>query len=249
MEDEILNELQDIKAKLEEKKTPWAKFVSFTEKILIPGALVALAIVTHLTSKQLTEAQIELTKLQQDFEQQRDQQLIKNEQSQLDLMYLNLFYEELSKSEDKENTLKLLELLNQDLQVKLAEWIKSNETYNKKTRDKAKSIITKIEKLENYKIGIYFLQSDKKAQENGKTIKANLEKNNIGNSIQLYPKDLEFFKKVNPPTSNEIRYELNFEESASLQLQKSLNELFPNLNFERKTVRNRTTNFISIFIK
>ena len=250
MENEILTKIQEIKEKFDKRKTPWAKFISLIEKILIPSALVTLAIVTHNTSTKLTESQLELTRIQQVFDRERDGQIIKNDQQELDLLYLNLFYKELTKkNNDTENTLKLLALMNNDLQLKLAEWIKTNDNYDVETQNKAKDIINRIGPLGSFKIGVYYLIVDKNAESKAQKVASKLRLNSIGNSIQIYPKNSEFFKKVNPPTTNEIRYEPNYENSASLQLIKSLDELFPDYEFKRKTVGNRTTNFISIFVK
>ncbi len=257
MEDEILKKLEALEDSLKKRNSLREWVALIFEKILIPVTLVIVTFMTYFTNTRLSEQQVELhdkqlqmTNKQIEFEQKYNNQLLVNSDRELDIMYLNLFYEELSKpGSDKENTLDLLGLLNDDLRVTLADWVKKSDQYDDKTRQKAASIISELDDLSKFTISIYYNPTLAGHELKAKTIYKSLVSKNVDFSIRLSPQKQSFFDKYPKALSNEVRFERAFETKASNELIGLLQSTSPNLNFVAKPVSNRTINFMSIFLK
>ena len=114
----------------------------------------------------------------------------------------------------------------------------------------AESDRTSVERptLNHYKIGIYFQEDREDHRKTAVKLKEDLNKRGAKSTIQLYVRDDSFFQKVGFPKGFEIRYEKAWEDEAAEQLIDLLSEIYPDKKFSKHEVRNRTANFISIFI-
>jgi hypothetical protein len=107
--------------------------------------------------------------------------------------------------------------------------------------------ISDFGQLNTFKIGIYFKVS--------KTNQANQIKNYLINKgfkgeCELYPKDKAFFKYFNYTDEDDfqIRYEPDTELAVATKLNEILDKNELKVNFNLKTIKNRSYGFLSIFI-
>jgi hypothetical protein len=152
---EVLKELKDLKDSIEKKEKK-----SFFEKmvipLLVPLVLGVIAYIADRKGTEIAEAQLELTRLQ-------EERLSVESENNLQLKYLDLFYNDIT-SNDPEKHLKaasLLGIMNEELRLKLTNWVLSNKQFSQDVRDKAEESGTQKPSEGYLLIANYFCNSKK----------------------------------------------------------------------------------------
>lgn len=170
---------------------------------------------------------------------------------------LNIQYKDELEAQKQE-----LKTQNKKIQVqkdsikKLAEGLESLAEERKKYLDylyKQESFQTQIEnvvdlhwpQLNQYKIGCYYYKDDGVKAE---SILAFLQQKGFNGTYELYPRNEEFFQKVQQAKGYEIRYEPSTENDDAFELKAILDTWNKEVKFDLRPVKNSTPNFISIFI-
>jgi hypothetical protein len=113
------------------------KFFTIAEKLIVPAFLGLLAFYTASSGNKISEQQTQLI----EFQNARDAE---DSKRQMELKYLELFYQDISSSDPEKQTkaIGLLSLMNPDLGQQLSNWVKEYVTLVPQTR-------ARIEKLDN----------------------------------------------------------------------------------------------------
>jgi len=113
------------------------KFFTIAEKLVVPAFLGLLAFYTASSGNKISEQQTQLI----EFQNARDAE---DSKRQMELKYLELFYQDISSSDPEKQTkaIGLLSLMNPDLGQQLSNWVKEYVTLQPQTR-------ARIEKLDN----------------------------------------------------------------------------------------------------
>jgi len=113
------------------------KFFTIAEKLIVPAFLGLLAFYTASSGNRISQQQTQLI----EFQNARDAE---DSKRQMELKYLELFYQDISSSDPEKQTkaIGLLSLMNPDLGQQLSNWVKEYVTLMPQTR-------ARIEKLDN----------------------------------------------------------------------------------------------------
>jgi hypothetical protein len=113
----------------------------------------------------------------------------------------------------------------------------------------AKAEVIQATALGGFKIGIYYLAGNKNGQMRAEALQQKLIAAKCPADLQLYPKPRTFFEEVQLPLADEIRYEPDYEDAQAQALLVLLKHIDPRTEYVLRSVRNRTPQFISIFMK
>ena len=216
----------------------WRK-IEIIGRLLVPLALGILVYIANQTANKIAESQY--NSAQQEKE------------TNLELKYLEIFYQEISSKDlsRQRMALAILRAMQPNLALKLAAAVSQDKSKQEEIRTEAESIRKDIEKfgqVNRYKIGIYFPKDRDDLRKIALKLKEGLINQGIRSIIQLYEKDNSFFRRVGFPKGFEVRFEEPYEDEVADQLVNLLSEIYPTRKFSKRTVRNRTVNFISVFL-
>lgn len=250
MEDKIeriLSLSETTNRRLEESNSVSAKILHIFEKLLVPIMLGVLAFVANDASNKIAESQLALSSQESDRRRAEFQ-------AQIQTKYIELFYTEISSGDGSRqtNALQLLRLMDNDLAASFATLVGQQEGVSADIKTEALNIKSNVEYfsvLSGFKIGIYYLPANQELPSLAANISNSLKNKGFNGNIQIYKKNFSFFKKVAMPKANEIRYEPGIEGQQADLLVEFLSELYPNKKFTKRAVHNRTSSFISIFLK
>jgi len=95
------------------------KFFTVAEKLIVPAFLGLLAFYTASSGNKISQQQTQLI----EFQNARDAE---DSKRQMELKYLELFYQDISSSDPEKQTkaIGLLSLMNPDLGQQLSNWVK-----------------------------------------------------------------------------------------------------------------------------
>ena len=216
----------------------WNK-IEIIGKLLVPLLIGLLAYIANQSANKISDAQ----------HMSAQQEKKTNEE----LKYLEIFYQEISSNDlsRQKMALAILRAMQPNLASKLAAAVAQDESKQKGIREEAESVRKDIEKfgqLNQYKIGIYFHKDNNDLSKMASELRENLMKQGIKSFIQFYPKDDVFFSRFGSPKGIEVRFEEAYEDEVADQLVNLLSEIYPAKKFSKRKVKNRTANFISIFL-
>ena len=223
------------------------RLLDILEKLLLPAALGFLAWTTSQASLRVSASQLDLAKAQ-------DARQARESQATAQLKYLEIFYRDI-KSTDERNqlfALSLLTHLNPELGSSLADLVKTSPRSSKAVVDKAASIKTGFDAfgpLNGFKIGIYWDEKDARLEAAARELKGKIEKRNFPGPVQLYPRPQQFLASLGASDQNEIRFEAGIEDEAADRLLALMTELAPDRHFVKREVANRTSKFMSLFLR
>jgi hypothetical protein len=105
-----------------------------------------------------------------------------------------------------------------------------------------------LQTLSGFKLGIYFLAGNANGQKRATELASKLRETGYPGAIELHGNKGQFFEDYGRPTTDQIRYELDYELAQARALQSLLGTIDPAHHFTLDVVNNRTPNFISIFL-
>ncbi len=107
---------------------------------------------------------------------------------------------------------------------------------------------TSTQNLKGYKIGVYYNKDSEGERKSANTIIKALNVARPSLNTEPYPRGQNFFDRVKPPISFEIRFYSPEEDKAAQELQNILRQTNLPFTFFLKNVTTRTPNFIAIFV-
>jgi hypothetical protein len=225
----------------------WQRVFEVAEKLLLPGALGALAWVTSATSANIAESQLALAR-SQDARQQVESRTV------MEAKYLELFYKDINSRDERTQVfaLSLVRYLDPELGSNLADLVKNSPGSPKSVTEKAASIKRDFDAfgaLSSYKIGIYWDKDSVQLAKVAQDIQKKLEQRGFPGPVQLYPRSQSFLDSFGAPSGNEVRFEPGIEDEAADRLLSLMSELTPERHFVKRGVTNRTPNFVSLFLQ
>lgn len=246
--DEVLKRLEGLKDRLEDRESTFSKALHIAEKLIIPILLGVLAFVAARAGNQIAQAQFEIAKSQLNLTESAEKDRREETRRTIQAKYVEIFYKEINSGEAKKQkaAINLLRLIDDEFASKLANLVERTPGIPAEVRSDAGKIKEDI--LNRFKIGIYFLQGQKKLAQVAAEIQKQLLSNGFKGATQLYPKPNSFFEEAGQPESFEIRYEPGLEDAAADALAELLNKALPQYRFDKWPVMNRTRDFISIFL-
>jgi len=245
--DRILLLSEDINKNIDAKSSSMSKYLHLCEKLLLPVMLGVLALSASFASNKISESQLALAN--QESERRKSEF-----KTQIQTKYIELFYNDISSSDDKKqaNALHLLRLMDNDLAASFASLVGQKEGVSEGIKGEALTIKSNVERfsiLSGFKIGLYFVPGDQKLPKLASELSNTLRDKGFNGKIQIYDKNTKFFNDVGFPQNNEVRFEPGVEEAQAEFLVSFLSELYPSRTFTKRKVKNRTADFISIFLK
>jgi hypothetical protein len=102
--------------------------------------------------------------------------------------------------------------------------------------------------LAGYKIDIYYDHSSERDRRLAERIKDLLEQSGIYRTVILAPRTAAFVDRVGRPFGYEVRYEPGVEDGEAMRLRDMLNAANLGVKFQLRTVVNRTSKLLSVFV-
>lgn len=243
---ELLDRLKALESRLAEKEKGWVQYFRFVEKLLLPVALGLLAWFGNQAANRISEGQLHLS---ESAIMDRKEEFRRTIQAK----YAEMFYRDLNTGDANKlrNAMRLLNLIDGELAGQLSGLVEATPNVPADILTGAEKTRKEVEifgPLFGFKVGIYFLRGNEESAAHANDIQLKLVGRGFSGPIQLYPSDKAFFELLREPKTLEVRYEPDRETPVADALIYVLKDLFPNLEFTKRPVVNRTASFISIFI-
>lgn len=220
--------------------------INIAEKIVIPAIGIAISSITAFMAFSISNTQSEIQKELNDIQ-------FSQFNKELQQKYIEIFYAEIATGDENRQKIALSLLLEIEPEVgeKLNRWALKSGVLQEEAQTEAESVNAKIQLLigqvlKDFEIGIYYKSDSPNAalhRSQAEEIKQKLIEIGI----------LESRLKVVDQWSGEIsdyqiRYERDREDEVADALQKVLEEIYPQQQFSKQTVRGESHDFISIFL-
>lgn len=243
----ILSEIKEIKENINKKRDSGLEiFFKIVEKLLIPILICVVAFIGSNATTAISEGQLALA---QTTAEDRKEEFRRTMQAK----YFEIFYKDLNSGEQKNqlNAIRLVRLVDADLGQRLLDLVVStpgvSATVIAKV-DEVKRDLEIVRPLIGYKVYVYYYEGSIQSKGNAQILYDSIQKSGFNGTVQLKPADENFFRKYDPPKTIEIRYEEKYESEAANSLYAILSSKIPSNNIIKAIVKNRTENFISIFV-
>ncbi|WP_157835420.1 hypothetical protein [Xanthomonas sp. SHU 166] len=255
-QDKVFSKLEELEKLISQNKPNWFERVFWgIEKALIPITVAVIAYLGNQAATKISHGQLALARAAAD---DRKAEFSRTMQSK----YLELFYRDITSKEPREqaNAMALLQIMDPSLARDLSAFVQASTSVTPALKAEVKAESQKLEAaaqvptrrdsgpLSGYKVGIYFLASDTGAAKAADKIETHLRSQGFRGFIQRYPSSPEFWDKVVPPTTLEIRFEEGLEDRQANALKSLLTSAPLRRKAELLPVGNTTQNFISIFV-
>jgi len=171
----------------------------------------------------------------------------------MQVKYIEIFYKDLNSGDQKTqlNAIRLVRLADADLAQALLSLVPSTPGVSATVVEQAKEVkrnLDAVRPLSGYKVGIFYYGDDAVSTGRASKIREQLQQNGFSGPIQLTSVDNESVKQYDAPKTVEIRYEARSEDDQAAALDSIIGPLVAPSSVVRATVKNRTPNYVSVFL-
>jgi hypothetical protein len=220
--------------------------IDISEKVIIPLIGILVSLVTAFMAFSISEKQ---NQIQVDLKDIQTSQFGR----ELQQKYMEIFYTEIASGNAKRQEIVLSLLLEIEPEVgkKLNQWAKNSGALQEEAKAQSDLVESKInllinQNLKNFEIGIYYDNNSPNAslyKQQAEEIRQELI------DIGILESKLKIVNQWSGEISDyQIRYERDREDEVADALQKVLNEVYPQKQFRKQTIRGQSPDFISIFL-
>jgi hypothetical protein len=216
------------------------------EKLALPLALGLLTFMGARAANRVAGAQVQLAQATADASK------LQFERS-LQATYIQIFYTELNSGQvDRQRgALDLLSVVEPPIAAKLSSLVARSPSVTADVKAVARRTadqVQRIASLYGFTIEIFYVSSDAKAMSQAEEVKQAVLATGFSGAIRLGGHPRAAFQRMFPTARYEVRYEPGTEDNAARELQRVLNDAFPQLNFALTPVGNTSGSYLSVFV-